>query len=105
MNRRVKEFIEITDFTALDDLIEKLVAIRDSLPAFAEAELRLRGDDVFGRRLTVSYMRELTDEESDVEGRYAEAIRAAQESQLEKLQQELGVVCRLAPGTKRRRAA
>lgn len=105
MSRRVKEFIEITDFTALDDLIEKLIAIRDSLPAFAEAELRMRGDEVFGRKLCISYMRELTEEEADLDGRYAEAIRAAQENQLERLQQELGVVCHLPTQRKSRRAA
>ena len=58
MSRRVKEFIDISDFASLDELIEILIAIRDGLPAFAEAELRLKGDDVFGRKLSISYMRE-----------------------------------------------
>ena len=64
MSRRVKEFIEISDFASLDRLIEQLVALRESLPAFAEAELRLKGDDVFGRKLTISFMREQSDEEA-----------------------------------------
>ena len=104
MSRRVKEFIEISDFASLDDLIAKLEAIRDGLPIFAEAELRMKGDDVFGRKLSISFMREQTAEEADYEDRYAEVIRAAQEQALDKLQQELGVVCRLPTGRKRRAA-
>jgi hypothetical protein len=105
MSRRVKEFIEIGDFASLDDLIEKLEAIRAGLPAFAEAELRMKGDDVFGRKLTISFMREQTGDEAETDERYAEVIRTAQEQALDKLQQELGVVCRVATPRKRRRAA
>ena len=47
-----------------------MVAIRDNLPEEAEPELKLRGDDVFGRRLTISYLRELTQEEADCDARY-----------------------------------
>ena len=104
MSRRVKEFIEIGDFASLDELIEKLVAVRDGLPGFAEAELRMKGDDVFGRKLSISYMREQTDEEADYDQRYAEVIRAAQQQALDRLQQELGVVCHLPTGRKRRAA-
>ena len=104
MSRRVKEFIDIGDFASLDELIEKLVAVRDNLPGFAEAELRMKGDDVFGRKLSISYMREQTDEEADYDQRYAEVIRAAQQQALDRLQQELGVVCHLPTGRKRRAA-
>ena len=54
MARRVKDFIEISEYTSLDKLIEYLIAIRDNLPPDAEPELRLRGDDFFGRRLTIT---------------------------------------------------
>lgn len=104
MTRRVKEFIEIGDFASLDELIGKLEVIRASLPGFAEAELRMKGDDVFGRKLTISYMREQTSDEAEYDERYAEVIRAAQEQALDKLQQELGVVCHLPTGRKRRAA-
>lgn len=104
MSKRVKEFIEISDFSSLDDLIAKLEAVRDALPDFAEAELRMKGDDVFGRKLTISFMREQTEQESGYDERYAAVIRAAQEQALDKLQQELGVVCRLPTGRKRRAA-
>lgn len=93
MSRRVKDFVEIEDHSSLDDLIARLIAVRDGLPESAEPELRLRGDDVFGRQLSISYFRDQTAEEAECEKRYAEACRQAKERDLAKLQQELGVVC------------
>ncbi len=74
MGRRVRDFIEVSDYTSLDSLINTLVAIRGNLPAEAEPELKLRGDDVFGRRLTISYLRELTAEEAACDERYTGGI-------------------------------
>ena len=87
MTRRVKDYIEISDYTSLDQLIHYLEAIRDNLPAGHEAELQIRGDDVFGRRLTITYFREQTPEEVELEERYAgsEAADAA----IEQLRHEL----------------
>ena len=98
MSRRVKEFVDIADHVSLDELIEKLAEVRGSLPDNAEAELRLRGDDVFGRRITISYMRDQAREEAEVEKRYAKAEKEAKAKELERLQAELGVVCYAAPG-------
>ncbi|MEA3067920.1 MAG: regulatory protein [Sphingomonadales bacterium] len=98
MSRRVKEFVEVVDHVSIDDLIHKLTEIRDSLPESADAELRLRGDEVFGRRITVTYFRDQTAEEAEVEKRYSEALREAKERELARLQAELGVVCYAAPG-------
>ena len=98
MSRRVKEFVDVADHATIDDLIQKLSEIRDSLPADADAELRLRGDEVFGHRLTISYFRGQTDEEAEIERRYADATREAKEQELQRLQSELGVVCYAAPG-------
>ena len=98
MSRRVKEFVEIADHVSIDELIGRLAEIRETLPADAEAELRLRGDEVFGHRITITYFRPLTDEESECERRYAEAQKEAKARELERLQQELGVVCYAAPG-------
>jgi hypothetical protein len=98
MTRRVKEFIDISEHVSLDELIGKLVELRDGLPNSSEAELRLRGDEVFGKRLTISYFRDQTDEEAEIEKRYAEATREAKERELHRLQEELGVVCYSAPG-------
>lgn len=71
MSRRVKEFVDIRDQLSLDELIQKLTEVRDGLPDEAEAELRLRGDDVFGHRITITYMRPQTEEEAELERRYA----------------------------------
>ena len=98
MSRRVKEFVDLVDHVSIDDLITKLTEIRDNLPDDADAELRLRGDEVFGRRITICYSREQTAEEAEVEKRYAAASREAKERELARLQAELGVVCYAAPG-------
>jgi hypothetical protein len=70
--RRVKDFIDISEFTSLDDLIRYLETIRDNLPPEHEAELKIRGDDVFGRRLTITYFRDQTPDEAQLEKKYAE---------------------------------
>lgn len=88
MGRRVKDFIEISDYTSLDSLINTLVAIRDNLPHEAEPELKLRGDDVFGRRLTITYSRELTVEEAECDARYTGAI-VEPGSDIDQLRQKL----------------
>ncbi|MFL6726026.1 MAG: hypothetical protein ACJ8FS_05885 [Sphingomicrobium sp.] len=98
MSRRVKEFVDVADHLSVDELIHKLTEIRDGLPEGAGAELRLRGDDVFGHRLTITYFRDQTTEEAEIEKRYSEAARKAKEQELERLQRELGVVCYAAPG-------
>jgi hypothetical protein len=98
MSRRIREFVDIADHVSLDELIEKLAEVRGSIPDNAEAELRLRGDDVFGHRITICYLRDQTEQEAECERRYAEAQKEAKERELERLQQELGVVCYAAPG-------
>jgi len=70
--RRVKDFIDISEYTSLDDLIRYLQAIRDGLPKDCEAELKIRGDDVFGRRLTITYFRQQTPEEAALEAKYSD---------------------------------
>ena len=79
MPRRVKDFIEISDYTSLETLIRYLETIRDNLPAEHEAALQIRGDDVFGRRLTITYFREQTPEEAELEARYvgSDGVNAA----------------------------
>lgn len=98
MNRRIKEFVEIADHVSLDELIHNLCELRDQLPDDCDAELRLRGDEIFGRRITISYFRPQTTEESERETRYIEESREAKEGELRRLQAELGVVCYSAPG-------
>ncbi len=86
MQRRIKEFVEVSDHTSLDMLIKTLTAIRDSLPASAEPELKLRGDDIFGRRLSISFFRELSEQEAAIEDRYADAQRSAESAAIDRLQ-------------------
>jgi len=93
MKRRVKEFIEIEDHCSIDDLIARLIEVRGALPADSEAELRLKGDDVFGRKLSISYSRDQTAEEAECEKRYADACKEAKQRDLAKLRDELGMVC------------
>jgi hypothetical protein len=91
--RRVRDFIEISEYTSLDKLIDYLKTIRDNLPADSDPELRLRGDDVFGRRLTISYSRELTPEEEALDARYT-GVTAPPESEewIEQLKTKLDKV-------------
>ena len=102
MSRRIKEFVDLADHLSIDDLIQKLTEIRDGLPEDAGAELRLRGDEVFGHRITISYFREQTAEETELEQRYADTGREAKERELERLQAELGVKCYASPGKRRK---
>ena len=71
MPRRVKDFIDISEYTSLDDLIRYLETIRDNLPPEHQAEMKIRGDEVFGRRLTITYFREQTADEVELESKYS----------------------------------
>jgi hypothetical protein len=92
MGRRVKDFIEVSDYTSLDQLINTLTAIRDNLPEEADPELRMKGDDVFGRRLSISYFRELTPEEATLDERYNGSDLPAADPEIEKLRGKLDKV-------------
>ena len=96
MSRRVKDFIEVKDCTSLDDLIERLNEVRASLPAESDPQVKMRGDDIFGRHLSVSFYRPQTAEEAECDARYADAYRASRERELSRLQDELGF-CPVAP--------
>jgi uncharacterized protein with von Willebrand factor type A (vWA) domain len=87
--RRVKDFIDISEYTSLDDLIRYLQAIRDGLPKDAEAELKIRGDEVFGRRLTITYLRQQTPEEAELEAKYS---AEAEDPTIERLKRKLDEV-------------
>ena len=90
MSKKVKDFIEVQDCTSLDALIERLSEVRASLPKAAEPEVKMRGDDVFGRHICVSFYRPQTAEEAECDARYAEAYRVSRERELTRLQDELG---------------
>lgn len=105
MRRRAKEFIEISDHTSLDMLIKTLVAIRDDLDPHAEPELKLRGDDIFGRRLSISYFRELTEEEIALDARYEHAQFSADAREIDRLQKALDQIPSASDEEAHRRAA
>jgi hypothetical protein len=71
--RRVKDIFEISEYTSLDALIERLQAIRADLSEGSSPVVAIRGDDFFGQRLTINYLRELTQEEAAMEERYSAA--------------------------------
>jgi hypothetical protein len=95
MSRRVREFVEIKDYTSLDELIAALVGIREGLPDESEPMVKMKGDDVFGRQLCISFFRPQTAEEAECDARYAEAYRQSRE--VAKLQGES------APAVRQRR--
>lgn len=99
MARRVKDFIEISDYTSLDQLINTLTAIRDSLCDEAEPELKLKGDDIFGRRLSITYLRELTAEEAACEARYSSVVEP--DAEMERIRAQLDAI----PYQRKRRKA
>ena len=89
MSRRVKDFIEISEYTSLDDLIKFLQIIRDTLPADSEAELKIRGDEIFGHRLTISFLRGLTSDEAEREARYTRETLPEIDPAIEQLRERL----------------
>ena len=90
MCRRVRDFIEIAERGSLDDLINQLTDIRATLPDGAEPEIRLRGDDVFGRHLCVTFWRPQTEEEAAVDARYSDRCAEHLRESLELVHERLG---------------
>jgi hypothetical protein len=78
MSRMIRDFVELKDGQTLDALIQQLSALRDHLPHGArDTRVRLRGDDVFGRTLSIGFLRPQTAEELALESRYTQALRYA----------------------------
>lgn len=67
MRRLIREIIDVRESGSLDILLERLAAVRAALPDPSEAVVQLRGDDIFGRMITVTYMRPATVEEMRLE--------------------------------------
>ena len=70
MRKLVRDTIEVRECESLDLLLERLQAVRASLPDPQRAQVKLRGDDVFGRLITIRYARPMTAEEAACEARY-----------------------------------
>jgi hypothetical protein len=71
VRRRDRESIEIGECAPLDAVIERLKSLHVSLGEDAQPMVRVEGCDYFGWRLTISYLREATAEESQLEARYS----------------------------------
>lgn len=90
MTKFVRDFVEVPEYSSLDALIDTLVSLRDGLPPGSEATLRLQGDDIFGRKLSISYLRSQTAEEAECDARYAGAYQQSRERLLADLHVEVG---------------
>ena len=64
MRTLVREIVDIRECASIDRLLESLAAVRARLPDPDEAYVRLRGDDVFGQMITITYSRPATSEEA-----------------------------------------
>ncbi len=89
MPTRVKDHVEISNRTPLDTLIRYLEIIQENLPEDCEPELKMGGDDKYGRRLTVSFLRELTPDEAAQQVRVTGAVLAEPDESLEQLRAKL----------------
>ena len=92
MPRRVKDYIDISEYTSLDDLIHYLEVVRDNLPPDHQAEMKIRGDEIFGRRLTITYFREQTPDEVELESKYANPDGDEDGATIEELRHKLDEV-------------
>lgn len=70
MATMMREFAQVREPVGLDELIEALTQLRDALPEGAAADVRFKGDDVFGRQICVSWLREQTADEAALDARY-----------------------------------
>ena len=69
----VREYVEISGCDTIEAVIAGLEAVKKQMPpGCSEAQVRLRGDDVFGRHILVTYSRPETEAE-------LETTRRAQE--------------------------
>ena len=63
MRQLVREIVDVRDCASLDVLLDRLAAVRATLPDPGDAQVRLRGDDFFGQLITITYLRPPTSEE------------------------------------------
>jgi hypothetical protein len=93
MPKMVREYLDVADHSSLDAVIAMLTALRDTLPAGAQAEVRLRGDAVFGRTLSVCYDRPQSEAEAALDARYAPKLAAVpgEVASYERVEGEIGL--------------
>lgn len=75
--RMIRDYIEVEDHISLDAMIEKLGRVRDELPAGSrDVQVRTSGCDIFGRKLSISFLRPQTAEEIARDARYPDSLAA-----------------------------
>ena len=92
MSRRVRDCIEVSQPQSLDRLINELESIRDRLPPDSGAELRMRGDEISGLRMTIAFSREQTAEEAEADTGFAGWLPADEDPMIELLRRQLDAV-------------
>jgi hypothetical protein len=80
VRRRDKEIIEIGECASLASVIDRLLSFQSSLAVDSQAELKVDGNDYFGWRLIITFLRDLMPEEAALEARYT-SPRSASENQ------------------------
>lgn len=79
----VREYVEITECSSIEAIIASLEAVKTRMPpGCSEAQVRLRGDDIFGRHILVTYSRPETPEELAIEKRACEFVKCWSEAPL-----------------------
>ena len=77
----VREYVEIAECSSIEAIIASLEAVkRDMPPGSSEPQVRLRGDDVFGRHILVTYSHRETPEEIETERRAQAFVRSWSEA-------------------------
>ena len=66
----VREYVEVAGCGSLAEIIERLEAVKRAMPPdCSEPEVRLRGDDIFGRHILVTFARPETEAEIECQRR------------------------------------
>jgi hypothetical protein len=89
MIRRVRDSIEVGNSDSLDALIHTLEAIRDELPPDSRPELRIRGDERRGQRMTIAYSREQTPQEAESDTGFVSWLPPGDDPLIEELRRQL----------------
>ena len=74
MRKLDRVIVEIGTDMPLSALIDRLRLIQSSLPEAADPAVKAEGDATFGWRLKVSYLREPTSREAELQAKYGSHV-------------------------------
>ena len=73
----VREYVEINECGSIEGIIASLEAVKRQLPpGCSDPQVRLRGDDIFGRHILVTYSRPETEAELESGRRAQEFVHS-----------------------------